>query len=301
LKKGISRSLLPLNETYRVKEIKKMTIAARSTRIALALALVLSAFAFLFATNAAAQTGNSRVRVAHMSPDAPAVDVYVNGNKTLSNVAFKAVSDYLSVPAGQYRFEVRPAGAAATDKAVIDATATLAAGKDYTVAATGLLANIGPTVLEDDNAAPAAGKAKVKVVHASPDAPAVDVAVKGGPVLIQNLAFGKASNTLAVDAATYDLEVRAAGTTTVALALNGTNLEAGKVYTVFASGRLANLAPVVTAITPAGSGGGNTGLPSTGLGGASQDSFNFSLIAVLALGVALVASTAVLRRRTIRK
>ena len=41
-------------------------------------------------------------------------------------------------------------------------------------------------------AAPASaqeGAAQARVVHASPDAPAVDVAVAGGPVLFSNVAF----------------------------------------------------------------------------------------------------------------
>ncbi len=221
--------------------------------LALTLGLLLNALAAVFSLNIAdvqAQTANSRVRVAHLSPDAPTVDVYVNGNKTLSNVPFKTISDYLNVPAGSYRFEVRPAGAATNSKAVIDATATLEAGKDYTVAAINTLASIAPLVLVDDNTAPAAGKAKVRVVHASPDAPAVDVAVKSGPVLVSNLAFGKASDTLTVDANTYDLEVRVAGTTTVALALPATKLEAGKIYTVFAADKLAKITALVKVSEP---------------------------------------------------
>ena len=49
------------------------------------------------------------------------------------------------------------------------------------MAATGFLASIQPLVLEDDRGT--TGQAKVRFVHTSPDAPAVDVAVKGGPVL----------------------------------------------------------------------------------------------------------------------
>ncbi len=41
----------------------------------------------------------------------------------------------------------------------------------------------------DDNAAPVAGMAKVRFLHASPDAPAVDIAVAGGPVLFPDVAF----------------------------------------------------------------------------------------------------------------
>lgn len=42
------------------------------------------------------------------------------------------------------------------------------------------------------------------MVHASPDAPAVDVAVKGGPVLFAGLPFPRASAYASVPAGTYD-------------------------------------------------------------------------------------------------
>jgi hypothetical protein len=93
-------------------------------------------------------------------------------------------------------------------------------------------------VFEDNNAAPAAGKAHVRVIHASPDAPAVDVAVAGGPVLFSSLAFPNAAGPSPVDAGTYDLEVRAAGTTTAALEVPGVQAQAGKIYTVLAVGLL---------------------------------------------------------------
>ena len=95
----------------------------------------------------------ARVRVVHASPDAPAVDVYADGAKVLTNVAFKGSSDYLSVPAGPHNFKVFATGAnPATGTAVINADATLEAGKDYTVVAIGKLAEIKPLVLVDNNA-----------------------------------------------------------------------------------------------------------------------------------------------------
>jgi hypothetical protein len=73
-------------------------------------------------------------------------------------------------------------------------------------------------------------------VHLSPNAPAVDVAVTGGPVLFANKAFKDYSAFTPVDAGTYDLEVRLAGQATVVLPLPGITLQAGKIYTVFARG-----------------------------------------------------------------
>jgi hypothetical protein len=194
--------------------------------------------ALFFGPSASAED-MGRVRVVHASPDAPAVEVYADGNMILTNVAYKASSDYLSVPAGPHNFKVYATGAnPASDTPVINADATVAAGKDYTVVAVGKLADIQPAVFEDNNAAPASGKAHVRVIHASPDAPAVDIAVKGGPVLFSNLEFPKAAGPSPVDAGTYNLEVRAAGTTTVALPIDGVQLQAGKVYTVLAVGLL---------------------------------------------------------------
>lgn len=205
----------------------------------LALALIPAVFA----------QGTAKVRVVHASPDAPAVDVYVDGNKVLTNVPFFTASNYLDVPAGEHRFQVTPTGQPA-DKAVIDAKATVEAGKAYTVAATGKVADIKPTILADNLAAPAAGKAHVRVVHASPDAPAVDIKVKGGPALISNLAFPKDSGYNPVDAGTYDLTVNVAGTDTVALDLPGSKLEAGKIYDIFAVGLLADKTLKVEVTTP---------------------------------------------------
>jgi hypothetical protein len=270
----------------------------------MALAAIGGAVAIGFAAFAsgASAAEMARVRVVHASPDAPAVDVYADGAKVLTNVAFKGSSDYLSVPAGAHNFKVFATGAnPATGTAVINADATLEVGKDYTVVAIGKLAEIKPLVLVDNNAAPAAGKAHVRVVHASPDAPVVDIAVKGGSVLVPNLAFGKDAGPLPVDAGTYDLEVRAAGTTTVALPINGVQLAAGKIYTVFAVGLLNGTpklealpiandpAPAPAAAPAAAPAPAGNALPKTGMGPTGSDGVSMWLVAALA-AVGIVAA-----------
>ncbi len=259
---------------------------------------------FWAAGSAATAAEMARGRVVHASPDAPAVDIYADGTKVLTNVAFKGASDYLLVPAGPHNFKVFGTGAnPASATAVINADATLEAGKDYTVVAIGKLAEIKPLVLVDNNAAPAPGKAHVRVVHASPDAPAVDIAVKDGAVLVPNLAFGKDAGPLPVDAGAYDLEVRAAGTTTVALPINGVKLAAGKIYTVFAVGLLNGTpklealpvvndpAPAPAAAPAAAPASGGSALPKTGTGPTDAGSGWMWLIAgVAAVGIVAAAS-----------
>jgi hypothetical protein len=170
------------------------------------------------------------VRVVHASPDAPNVDIWVDGEVALSDVPFTAVSDYLALPAGDHGVAVSATGS--TDP-VLEADLTLVAGTSYTVAAIGPLADISAAVLTDDRAT-ADGQAKLRVFHASPSAPAsVDVAVTGGPVLVEGLAYPEATDYLTVDPGTYALEIRAAGETDAALTLEAT-LEAGENYTAIA-------------------------------------------------------------------
>ena len=240
-----------------------------------------------------AQDADARVRVVHASPDAPAVDVWVNDSVAFSNAPFKGITDYAGLEPATYNVKVVPTGA--TEPVVIEADLGLDAGTDYTVVALNTLNNIEPLVLVDNNSQPAAGKAHVRFVHASPDAPAVDIAVAdGGPVLFSNVAFKEVGDYLPVDAGTYDLEVRVAGTEGMALDVPGLTLNDGTVYTVFAMG-LADGEPALTAVPSVDASYGTVMLPESG------GMPNTTYIALLgSIGLALVGSGLMLRRKAVR-
>ena len=159
--------------------------------------------------------------------------MYVDGKPKLRNVPFQAMSDYLTLAAGSHTFDVRATGAAATATPAITVSQDFAGGKTYTVAAIGALAEIQGKVFEDNLAVPAAGKARIRVIHSTPAAPLVDVAVKGGAMLFPKLAFGTASDYAEVPAGSYEIEVRDAGKP-AALLTKPVTLQAGGVYTVAA-------------------------------------------------------------------
>lgn len=262
-------------------KIRKLIVLGLTAAL-MALALVPAAFA---------QSVTAKVRVIHASPDAPAVDVFVNGDRALTNVPFFTASDYLDLPAGSYRVQVAPTGQAAS-AAVIDATATIEAGKAYTIAATGLVADIAPTIFEDNLSAPASGNAKIRVYHLSPDAPAVDVKPAGGAALITGLAFPQASDYLEVPAGSYDLQVTPSGASDVVIDLAGTAVEAGRIYSVFATDVVAEITPQLAVTSPvaAGAAPAPSTLPST-----SGQTAPLGLVAAVAL--ALLGAALVLRRR----
>lgn len=179
----------------------------------------------------------ARVEVVHASPNAPAVDLVIDNAATpaVQDLAFPDNTGYVALTAGTRNVKVNVANTTTT---VIDADLTLTAGKAYSVFAIDSVSSIEALVVEDNLAAPAAGKTHIRFLHLSPDAPAVDVALDGGAVVFSNVAFRGYTDFTPLDAGNYDLEVRVAGTVNVALDLPPLTLEAGKIYTVFARGFL---------------------------------------------------------------
>jgi hypothetical protein len=115
----------------------------------------------------------------------------------------------------------------------------------YTAAALGELDSeaengFAVQLLTDDTSTPADDTARVRLVHASPDAPAVDVTVQSsGDVLVDGAAFGQTA-TVEVPAGSYTLEVRGdteSNDGDVAATFDVT-VEGGTAYTAFAQGYL---------------------------------------------------------------
>jgi hypothetical protein len=180
----------------------------------------------------------ARVRVLHASPDAPAVDVYLDDAMVdaLTDVPFGTLSDYLPIPAGTYNVKVYATGT--TTDPVLDFDAPVEAGMSYTIAAINPVASIDRAIFAD-NPSLDDTKALVRVVHLSPDAPAVDIAPDGADAVIPNLAFPDATDYLPLEPNTYDLEVRVAGSDAVALQLDPLEIKGGRAYSVFAIGSAA--------------------------------------------------------------
>lgn len=194
-------------------------------------------------TEAGTETGDvAQLRAAHLSPNAPNVDVYVDESLALEDVPFGAVSSYQELAAGSHAVEITAAGDPETS--VFEADVTLEAGMVYTLAALGEVGEdvdqpFEPMLLTDENEPPDGETARVRAVHASPDAPAVDITANG-TVLFDGVSFGDSAYT-EVPAGEYTIEIR--GDTEEndgeVVATFDVSLEGGQVYSAFAAGYLA--------------------------------------------------------------
>ncbi|MBK7764082.1 MAG: DUF4397 domain-containing protein [Bacteroidetes bacterium] len=176
----------------------------------------------------------SGLLVVHASPNAPGVDLLVDNAKVNSAaLTFPLNTGYLSINSGTRNLKVNVSGTSTT---VINADVPFTKNVNYSLFAVDSVSKISTVLLQDDLTTPAAGKAHVRFVHLSPDAPAVDIALVGGAVVFPNKAFKESTSFTPLDAGTYNLEVRLTGTSTVALTLPPLTLQSGKIYTVFAKG-----------------------------------------------------------------
>lgn len=209
------------------------------TKISILASVILMSSAVLFTSCKKEEDvhEHANVMVVHASPDAPGVDLLVDGTKKNSAALnFPNNTGYLELEAGTRNLKVNVAGSTTT---VINADVPFTKDMSYSVFAVDSVSVISAIVLTDDLTAPAAGNAHVRFIHLSPDAPAVDVAVAStGDVVFGNKAFKEYTAFTPLAAGSYSLDVRVAGTSTVALVLPTITLEAGKIYTVYAKGFL---------------------------------------------------------------
>lgn len=205
--------------------------------------------------------GSVRLQVVHAAPNAPRVAVYVTtpganlaSTAPAGTFSFKESFGPVSVPAGAYQIRVTPAGTPGT--VVFDSgTVQLDAGGDLLIAAvqntsTGsapisLLATTtsGSTLNILDRATPAA----VRVVHASPDAPAVDIVVNNNfaQPLVAGLSFRDVTPFVSVPGGSYNIKVTAAGNPGAIVIDANPAFVAGQEYSVLAVGTLATIEPLV--------------------------------------------------------
>jgi len=167
-------------------------------------------------STAAAATHDGWVRVAHLSPKAPAMDMYMypfgdpEQATVLRDVAYGDVSAYMALSPGQYTVAMRGFGAPASSAPALTTSFMVGAGTAYTLAALGPDPGLRVEVLQDQMTTPT-GRALVRVFQASLKQPVVTVTY-GPDVLARQLAFGSATSYTAVLPGTHMVRFTASGT-----------------------------------------------------------------------------------------
>jgi hypothetical protein len=193
-------------------------ILATVGRLATAVLLVAGVTTVVTTPAAAAPAAVGYVRLAHLSPDTPEVDVYLSKigdssfkEQVFTHVGYGVMSKYLALPVGTYSVAMRQQGAPASSAPVLTTQVTVQANQAYTVAGVGKFAGLGLEVLTDDLRRPAGGKSKVRIIQASVASPVLDVARADGTSIAQDVAFASTTAYQVVDPGTWTLKLTPSG------------------------------------------------------------------------------------------
>ncbi|MDX1455825.1 MAG: DUF4397 domain-containing protein [Gammaproteobacteria bacterium] len=180
------------------------------------------------------------LRVAHLSPDAPNIDVLIDDVVVLSNVAFGTISGYQLSDSSVSNLKVNLTGTSTT---LIDRDINPLADVSYTVSVVDFAASVSTIASADNLSDPGAGQSKLRVVHASPDAPNVDVYINGVRE-VPNIPFKEISNYLLMPSGVTNIRVAVAGSNTTVLSASP-DLADGGIYTLFAADEVASLQAIL--------------------------------------------------------
>jgi hypothetical protein len=160
---------MPITMARRATAVTTLLITGLLLAVAL---LLLNGLLITGTARAATGTGTGWLRLAHLSPNAPAVDVYLynfgnpNARLVLHHVSYGTVSSYQQVPAGEYTVAMRAAGAKGSAPPILSTGFAVHSGGAYTVAGVGPAAGLRLQVMDDKLTAPS-GHALVRVIQAS--------------------------------------------------------------------------------------------------------------------------------------
>ncbi len=173
------------------------------------------------------------LRVAHLAPGVPLVDIYLSSLDGSTKIQIKkagygSLTAYQSLKPGVYGVAMRLAGSSATSTPAVTWSVDVKAGAAYTVAAIGKPGQLANRLLTDDLTPPAAGKARIRLIQGAPSAQSVTVSAVQGPVLAQNVPYGATTGYADVPQGRWALKITAAGKTSA----TSVDVAAGGVYSL---------------------------------------------------------------------
>jgi hypothetical protein len=241
------------------------------------------------------------IRLAHLSPNTPPVDVYLYsfGNShamiVLHHVAYGTVSPYEKVTAGEYTVAMRGSGASPSSQPVLSTSVQITPGGAYTVAGMGPAKGLRLQVIPDRLTTPA-GKSLVRVIQASLRYQKITV-LANHRTLAKQLDFAHVTSYVPTPPGSFDVHVSGMG----GKGATDISLTAGTIHTLVVLDASHNGLQIANLEDSAGStvmpvGGANTGLGGTAPASGPSPVLWVSLVAA----GGLIATAGAYRMRKVR-
>jgi hypothetical protein len=177
--------------------------------------------------------GMAYIRLFHAAPGAPEVDIYANGRQVAKRLAYGQFTDYISLAPGTYTIEAFPVGLTVSPVLRINLPIE---SKAYTLALIGILPRIGILPIVDEFVATSPGRANIRFANLSPNAPSLNLAVRGGLRLFTDVSYTEVSSYTPIRPGNYFLVVTPATSSTIVTAVPRVRILPRRNLTVYVLG-----------------------------------------------------------------
>lgn len=184
----------------------------------------------------------SYIRVFHASPNAPAVDVYIDDKIAIRNLYYRGFSTYLRTAPGNYNIKVFEAGK--KQNPVVNTNLNIPEKSIFTVAAIGTLPNISLLPILEPTFARNPSQSYIRFSQLSPNSPNLDLVLPDNRKIFSNVAYTKTTDYIPINAGTHIFNINRSDNNERILHVPNVRLLPNKIYTIYTIGLLGNNPPL---------------------------------------------------------
>lgn len=177
---------------------------------------------------------DTNVRIIHAVPNAPNVDVYINGSLLANNLAFGKISKYITLTTNEYNFQIFIAGT--YDKPLLSQTIPLIANANYTISIVTLDNNLFLFRLKDSNIPFNKSQTFLRFINLSSTSPLLSLSLPNGIVLFNEAEYLETTGYSQLSSGIYNFEVTFGSSDTPTKYIKNLSLNNGKFCTIYMIG-----------------------------------------------------------------
>ena len=184
------------------------------------------------------------VRLVNALPANQSIDVSGDDRTIFSAVSYKKVTPYVEVKDNRVTFRLFPT---AKDSAIADNSEMMTDGNRYTIVALPDDKGAATMRILRDEVVPDSGKARIRVINASPGVKDADVALQGQKdPLFSDIDYKSEAGYKDITPITATVEIRGDDPNSKPILVKNVHFEAGKAYTIVLTGWKSKPVEVIT-------------------------------------------------------
>lgn len=179
-------------------------------------------------------SNSSYLSIINAAPTLGTFNIYLDGTQLNTGaIAFGGILNYVEYTPGDHAMKFTTAGSSA---ALLSKTITLSENSAYSYFAIDKGENLDGLLVKDVMTVASTEMAFIRFIHLSPDTKALDFAIEDKGNIISNISYKGASEFIAVDPGTFNLQLKDHDSQELKTSLTDNTLRAGKYYTIISRG-----------------------------------------------------------------